>query len=413
MGALYGNAVVGQSGGPTVAINATLAGVILGAMGSENINKLYGMQNGIDGFLQEKLIDLSYMYGDYQALEKLSLTPASALGSCRKKLPDVFSADVYNRIACIFEKYKISYFFYIGGNDSMDTVDKLDRYFKEINRSVKIIGIPKTVDNDLTLTDHTPGYGSASKYIATVVQEISRDILSYNEKSVTIVEIMGRDSGWLTAACGLPSYLDSCGADLIYFPEIPFDDDKFIRDVEEKLEEKPNVLVAVSEGICYKNGVYVSEKSKKKEIDAFGHKYLTGTSAELEKLLKSRIGCKTRAIALDLPQRCASHIASYTDLKESCTLGKFAVNSTKKENISGKMVNFIRVRENYKVIPSYVEASRVANKIKRMPKSFINEKGNYVTDECMEYLYPLIQGEVNTKYNHGIPIHFKITDRRG
>ncbi len=405
---LTGNAIIGQSGGPTSAINATLAGVIRKASGSKAINKLYGMENGIEGFLQDKLIDLSYLYNNEEALSVLEATPASALGSCRKRLPDISQdSEIYERIFDTLKRYDVRYFFYIGGNDSMDTVAKLSQYAKKCDYEIRIIGIPKTIDNDLLITDHTPGYGSASKYISTIIKEIACDTSVYLCNAVTIVEIMGRDAGWLTASAGLPKYFGSDGADLIYLPEVYFNDDEFISSLNTLLSKKPNIVVAVSEGVRYSNGSYVGEGKQNGKEDAFGHKYLAGTAKALEQLVKERIGCKVRSVELNLPQRCASHIASKADIMESLLIGGYAVECAEK-GISGKMMIFKRKNGKYKIEPSYEDVAKIANKVKYVPRSYINEEGNNVTNECMEYIAPLIQGEMNIKYENGLPVHFKI-----
>ena len=288
---LVGNAVVGQSGGPTSAINATLSGVIRGAASCKSIKKLYGMKNGIEGFLNGNMVDLSYLENNEEQLSLLESTPASALGSCRKRLPNVSdNTSFYEEVFEAFKKHDIRYFFYIGGNDSMDTVSKLSEYSKKCNYEIRVIGIPKTIDNDLVITDHTPGYGSASKYISTTIKEIACDTSAYRCKAITIVEIMGRDAGWLTAAAALPRYFGSSGADLIYLPEVNFSDDEFLSSLNELLLAKPNIVVAVSEGIRYADGRYVGEDSQSGSTDAFGHKYLAGTAKSLELLVKEKIG---------------------------------------------------------------------------------------------------------------------------
>lgn len=409
-----GNAVVGQSGGPTSVINASLAGVIIGSCKSKCIDKLYGMQNGIEGLILGRLIDLSILYGDGEALSILQSTPACALGSCRKRLPEITgNSEVYEKIFDIFKSHNIRYFFYIGGNDSMDTVHKLNQYAKKSNYEINFIGIPKTIDNDLVITDHTPGYGSASKFIATVIKEISLDVSSYLCNSVTVVEIMGRDTGWLTCAAGLPKYFGSHGADLMYLPEIPFDNHSFISSLNELLIKKPSILVAVSEGIKYSNGEYVSISKQGGIKDAFGHEYLSGSANVLKSLISDKIGCKVRSIELNLPQRCAAHMLSLTDVSESVQAGKFAVRCAE-NGISGKMVAFKRKNtENYEIELICEDVRKIANQIKYVPSEFISSEGNYVTKKCMEYLAPLIQGEINIKYENGLPVHFKIKDDRG
>lgn len=402
---LKGNAIVGQSGGPTSAINATLSGVIRGCHKSEEISKLYGMGNGIEGFLNEDIIDLSYLFGDEDKLTLLELTPSSALGSCRRKLPPLENKnEIYDKIFTLFKKYDIRYFFYIGGNDSMDTVLKLSKYANSIDYDIRIMGVPKTIDNDLVLTDHTPGFGSAAKFIATTIKEIACDCSVYKIKAVTIVEMMGRDAGWLTAAAALPKYYDGLGADLIYLPEFFFEDDKFISSVNEQLKTHPNVVVAVSEGIRYENGTYVGAGKQSGATDAFGHKYLAGTAKYLEMLVREKIGCKVRSVELNLPQRCSAHIASATDIDESVAIGKSAVEFAL-DGKSGKMPIFVRQSGEYSVKIECADVNEIANKVKFVPKEFINEEGNNVTKECIEYITPLIIGEKTKKYENGMPVH--------
>ena len=409
MGILRGNAVVGQSGGPTSAINATLSGVIRGCAKSEYIKTLYGMANGIEGFLNEELIDLSYLFENEEALQTLEATPSSALGSCRKKLPSLNSGeDTYLRIFEIFKKYDIRYFFYIGGNDSMDTVDKIGEYAKKIDYEVRVIGVPKTIDNDLPITDHTPGFGSAGKFIATSVKEIACDCSVYKIPAVTIVEMMGRDAGWLTACAGLPSYFGSVGADLIYLPETTFNDDAFIESIKNELKKKPNVVVAVSEGIRYGNGRYVGEGAQSGALDAFGHKYLAGTAKNLEMLVKEKIGCKVRSIELNLPQRCSAHILSKTDILESVMIGEGAV-AFAENGHTGEMMIFVREeKDGYSVRIDSVATALVANRVKLVPREYINGQGNGITSKCAEYIAPLIMGECNVRYENGLPVHLRI-----
>jgi 6-phosphofructokinase 1 len=400
---LVGNAIVGQSGGPTSAINATLCGVIEACAKNEKIQKLYGMQNGIEGFLNETIIDLSYLFGDQNSLDILKTTPAAALGSCRRKLK---SSKEYEQIFALFAKYNIRYFFYIGGNDSMDTVLKLSEYAKHNSYDIRIIGIPKTIDNDLQKTDHTPGFGSAAKYIATTIKEIATDCEVYTKKAVTIVELMGRDAGWLTASAGLPAYFGYTGAKLIYLPEIPFSNEAFIASVKAELEKHPSLVVAVSEGVRYENGHYVGEGTQSGMFDEFGHKYLAGTARVLEALVKKEIGCKVRSVELNLPQRCSAHILSATDINESIQIGAFAVESATRGE-SAKMAIFVRTG-NYSIGFDLVDIKECANIVKHVPKEFINQDGNNVTKECLEYIAPLILGEMNIKYENGIPAHLSL-----
>ena len=404
MSYLRGNAVVGQSGGPTSAINATLSGVIRATISSPYIDKLYGMKNGIEGLLLEDFIDLSEFFKDEEKLSLLELTPASALGSCRKKLPEVASGDeIYGRIVDIFKKYNIRYFFYIGGNDSMDTVKKLSAYFKDSDYEIRLIGVPKTIDNDLVKTDHTPGFGSSAKFIASTIKEIALDCAVYKMKAVTIVELMGRDSGWLTCAAALPKYHFGYGADIVYLPEIPFSNERFIEDVKKELEKHPNVVVAVSEGVQYENGTYVGEGKQSGTCDAFGHKYLAGTAKNIEALVREKIGCKVRSIELNLPQRCSAHMLSATDIDESVEIGKQAV-CFALEGKSAIMCAFNRVAD-YKIEIVSVPIEETANFVKHVPRELINSEGNGVTKECIDYITPLILGEKEIKYEMGMPTH--------
>ena len=408
---LKGNAVVGQSGGPTAAINATLTGVIKGAYKAHTegiIGTLYGMENGILGFCEERMYDLSTMWNDKQKLEQLSTTPAAALGSCRKKLPALTSADgesEYAKILSLFKKYDIRYFFYIGGNDSMDTVAKLSAYTAKMGYEMRIIGVPKTIDNDLAGTDHTPGFGSAAKFVGTVCSEIVLDCAVYDIKAVTIVEIMGRDAGWLTTAAALPSANGGCAPDLIYLPEHPFDMERFYSDLEKKFEEKPNIVVAVSEGIRCADGKYVTEAMQSSELDVFGHKQLAGTGAFLAGAVKARFGCKTRAVELNLPQRCAAHILSAYDIDESIRIGMAAVKKAS-SGISGRMITVNRGKDNKMSIGSK-DVQKIANAVRTVPASYINEEGNFVTRECIDYLLPLVEGEKKLKFSCGTPLFFK------
>ena len=404
---LIGNAVVGQSGGPTAAINATLAGVIEGCaeLCREGIiGKLFGMKNGIEGLLNEALCDLTPLFED-GACELLKVTPAAALGSCRRRLKshDVDSA-TYERLLEIFKKYDIRYFFYIGGNDSMDTVYKLSEYAKSQSYELRVIGVPKTIDNDLQATDHTPGFGSAAKYIATSVKEMRRDVSVYQVKAVTIVEIMGRDAGWLTAASALPN-ITGDGPDLVYLPERAFSFESFIEDVGEVLKTKPAVLVCVSEGIRFSDGTYVAASGA--AADGFGHVQLSGAGKVLEHLVKEKIGCKVRSVELNLPQRCASHISSLTDINESVGVGAYAT-TLAKEGKSGVMATILRGEgEEYSTVFGSADISLIANEVKCVNQEYINEAGNGITKEGIAYILPLIIGEVSIPYADGMPKQFK------
>ena len=411
MTTLKGNAIVGQSGGPTAAINATLAGVIKGAMQSEYIDKVYGMKNGIDGLLADTVICLNSYFEDEKSYETLKRTPAAALGSCRKKLPlesDPKYKLTFEKIIEQFKKYDIRYFFYIGGNDSMDTVAKLSKYTSECGYEVRVIGVPKTIDNDLLGTDHTPGFGSAAKYISVVMQEILRDTAVYTVKAVTIVEIMGRDAGWLTASSEVGRILGLPSPDLVYLPERAFDMDEFFADLKRILEEKPNVVVAVSEGLQFADGRFVGESTQGGAVDAFGHKYLAGTGKALELAIKEKLGCKVRSVELNLPQRCASHIASLCDIEDSFGVGKAAV-SAAEQGVSREMMVILRnddAGEPYSSVYGHMDIDLIANRTKFVPKHFINERGNHVTDECLRYILPLIEGECYPEYKNGLPVFF-------
>jgi len=405
-----GNAVVGQSGGPTAAINATLAGVIRGAAEKDSpIGTLYGMRNGVEGLLEERLVDLTARFADPADIDVLEHTPAAALGSCRKKLPKPGENDaVYEKLLAIFKKYDIRYFFYIGGNDSMDTVAKLSAYTKAHAYDMCILGLPKTIDNDLVLTDHTPGYGSAAKYIAVTVQEILRDCAVYTVPAVTIVEIMGRDAGWLTAAAGLGLATGLPVPDLIYLPERAFDKDAFFAAVRAALQKHPNVVIAVSEGIRFADGTYVCEGFGVASTDVFGHKQLSGTGKALEYAVKREIGCKVRSVELNISQRCGAHIASALDLSESVAVGRAAVRAAA-EGVSREMMIIVRDSTTpYLFHVEHHDVAEIANLIKTVPAEFINEAGDHVTRACADYLLPLIAGEAYPAYKGGLPVFITI-----
>lgn len=416
MSVLKGAAVVGQSGGPTAAINATLAGVIRGAVKSickgDGITALYGMRNGIEGFLEERMIDLGEIFTkkkapDEEKLSRLALTPAAALGSCRKKLPPIEGNDeYYENLIALFKKYDIRYFFYIGGNDSMDTAAKLGAYTRAHDYEMRIIGLPKTIDNDLVGTDHTPGFGCAAKYVAATLQEIVRDCAVYTVPAVTVVEVMGRDAGWLTAAAALPRITGGYAPDLVYLPERAFNLDYFLEDVKALMEKKPNIVVAVSEGIRFADGRYVCEEISGGGVDVFGHKMLTGTGKALELYVKEKLGCKVRSVELNISQRCASHISSLTDIRESEGVGESGVTAA----LSGNSVCMMAIIRNEGDVYSSrfepLDVLAIANKVKHVPDDFINERGNNVTDECAGYILPLIEGEIYPEYKDGLPVHF-------
>lgn len=409
MSILKGAAVIGQSGGPTAAINASLAGVINGLLDNKDtVTAVYGMKNGIEGFLKEDLINLSDVFstlGDKNTdkLKCLSLTPAAALGSCRKKLPSPDSEpEFFEGLIDLFKKYDIRYFFYIGGNDSMDTVAKLTAYTKEHDYDMRVIGVPKTIDNDLCGTDHTPGFGSAAKYIATTIQEIIRDCAVYTVPAVTIVEIMGRDAGWLTTAAAIPGAVNGYGPDYIYLPEKIFSLESFIEDVKKALAKHPNVVIAVSEGIRFEDGRYVGEGTQSGVADVFGHKYLSGTGKALELYVKEKIGCKVRSVELNISQRCASHIASKADIEESFGVGDAAANCAVNGS-TGCMMSMVRSEDGYNITFEPREIDGIANAVRCVPDEYINDEGNHVNEKCIEYLLPLIKGEVQHKYTMGLP----------
>ncbi len=393
------NCIVAQSGGPTAAINASLAGVISAVKASGNYDKLYGAIHGIQGVLRKNFMDLSVFDEDF--IERLSATPAMYLGSCRFKLPDYKEDEQpYKDIFGVFEEYDIAAFFYIGGNDSMDTVAKLSAYAKKIGSNVKIAGIPKTIDNDLLVTDHTPGFGSAAKYVASSIREIAYDTYIYDVKSVTIVEIMGRDAGWLTASAALSRNEFSMAPHLIYLPEVNFDKEQFIVDLKKELEEHKNIIVAVSEGIHDKDGNYIAASTAKE--DKFGHAQLSGAGKALEYLVKEKIGVKVRSVEINVLQRAAGHMASKTDLEESINLGSSAVSYTEAGE-TGFMTVIRRLSdEPYSYEIGKADVSKIANEAKSVPVSWINEAGNDVTDELITYVKPLVEGEVDGYYKDGI-----------
>lgn len=405
---MKGNVIVGQSGGPTAAINSSLAGVYRTAK-DRGAKKVYGMRFGIQGLLQEKYVDLSEHIATELDAELLKRTPAAYLGSCRYKLPGIHEdVTVYERIFEILEKLDIEAFIYIGGNDSMDTIKKLSDYAIIKGHSCKFVGCPKTVDNDLALTDHTPGYGSAAKYIGTSLKEIIRDsfCLEYDKGLVTVVEIMGRNAGWLTGAAVLSKGEDCTGPDLIYLPELPFDVDKFMDKVRELLSKKPSVVVALSEGIRDASGTYVCELGTAADyVDAFGHKQLTGTAAYLCNVIAGELGCKTRAIELSTLQRAASHLASRVDILEAYQVGGAAVKAAD-EGDTGKMVVLERLSDDpYQCGTEVKDVHKIANDEKLVPRNWLNSEGDYVTEDFITYVRPLIQGDVAPIMVDGIPRH--------
>ena len=402
------NIIVGQSGGPTAVINSSLAGVYKTAK-ERGFHKVYGMLYGIQGFLDEQYVDLSTQIHSDMDIELLKRTPSAFLGTCRYKLPEIHEKpEVYEKIFGILDKLEIEAFIYIGGNDSMDTIKKLSDYAIVKGYSQKFLGVPKTIDNDLALTDHTPGFGSAAKYIAASTKEVIRDAqgLSYKREMITIIEVMGRNAGWLTGATALAKTEECEGPDLIYLPEVPFDVDKFLKKVKELLQKKKSVIVAVSEGIKLADGRYVCELSGGSDyVDAFGHKQLQGTAAYLAGFLGHEIGCKTRSIEFSTLQRSASHMASRVDVNEAFMVGGAAVKAAD-EGDSGKMVVIDRVSDDpYMSAAGIYDVHRIANNEKVVPRNWINKEGNNVTAEFTNYIQPLIQGDYQPYMVNGLPQH--------
>ena len=398
------NIAVAQSGGPTCAINASLAGVFRGAADESVIGTVYGALNGISGVIDERFVNLNELLEDEKNYNLLKYTPSTLLGSCRIKLPHYNEdSSCYERIFRVFKRYNIGAFFYIGGNDSMDTVCKLSEYARETGSSIRIIGIPKTIDNDVMATDHTPGFGSAVKFIATSVSEIVRDSSVYNVNSVTIIEIMGRDAGWLTASACVLHKNGEAAPHLIYLPETPFDEERFIRDIRKVQQKHQAVIVAVSEGLKNAEGQYTANGHISETVDVFGHQYLSGLGKYLESIVKSKIGCKVRSVELNVLQRCAGHLSSLTDINEAELIGRSAVR-TALEGETGKMMVFSRVSDSpYKIVIETAEIQRTANKEKLFPKEWINEHGNNVSDKALPYFIPLIQGEAAIPMKNGLP----------
>ncbi|MCM1027820.1 MAG: 6-phosphofructokinase [Roseburia sp.] len=403
------NIIVGQSGGPTAVINSSLAGVYKTAK-ERGFHKVYGMLHGVQGFLDEQYIDLATQIHSDMDIELLKRTPSAFLGSCRYKLPEIHENNgIYEKIFQILDKLDIEAFIYIGGNDSMDTIKKLSDYAIIKGHSQKFLGVPKTIDNDLALTDHTPGFGSAAKYIAASTKEIIRDALglTYNDRStITILEIMGRNAGWLTGATALARTEECEGPDLIYLPEMTFDIERFRDTTAELLKKKKSVVVAVSEGIKVADGRYVCELSGGADyVDAFGHKQLQGTAAYLAGYLGAEIGCKTRSIEFSTLQRSASHMASRVDVDEAFMVGGAAVKAAD-EGDSGKMVVIDRVADDpYMSAAGIYDVHRIANNEKLVPRNWINREGNYVTEEFINYVEPLILGDYQPFMVNGLPQH--------
>lgn len=426
------NCIIGQSGGPTAAINASLAGVIHKALESGSFSHVYGMINGIEGLLSHRYMDLSTKFGNSEMIHQLIHTPAMYLGSCRYKLPELPShpskevhIEEYDALFSFFEELSITDFFYIGGNDSMDTVMKLSAYGRLHDSQIHFIGIPKTIDNDLYGTDHTPGFGSAAKYVATSMMEIIHDSLIYNQKSVTIVEVMGRNAGWLTAATALARTDTQIAPDLIYLPEMVFDIDKFLRSIQNLFKTRRNIIVAVSEGVRDSHGNFLDDamfgqnqdtvqgatEESIANTDVFGHVIHSGTGKVLENIIRNTFGCKCRSIELNVLQRCAMHVASKTDLSESFEVGSAAVLAALKDK-NGVMMTMQRTytqQNEYKMVTGSIDVNEVANIEHKIPIEWITPDGDDITEQLYNYLYPLIQGEVNLSYKHGIPSYLDVS----
>ena len=398
------NIIVGQSGGPTAVINGSLYGVVSEGLKQTGVSRVYGMINGIEGFLHDHYMDIGALDSTNE-LELVRTTPGAYLGSCRYKLPENLSDPVYSQLFEKFDEKDIGYFFYIGGNDSMDTVSKLSRYAAKIGSDIRFIGVPKTIDNDLVETDHTPGYGSAAKYVATVVREIATDATVYdNKQSVTIVEVMGRHAGWLTAASMLARKFEGDNPVLIYLPEVAFDQDAFIEKVKECLKTTPNLVVCISEGINDGKGTFICEYASDVGIDNFGHKMLTGSGKYLENLVKEKIGIKVRSIELNVCQRCSCAHLARVDLDEAVNAGIYAVHAAL-EGATGKMITFVRNKSvPYELSYGTADVNIICNIEKPVPTVWSINEGSDISDAFIDYARPLTQGYVELPTKNGIPL---------
>lgn len=403
------NLIVGQSGGPTAVINGSLYGVVTeGLKSTQEIGKVYGMVHGIEGFLGGQYMDMDTdMTKD--ELSALKTTPGAFLGSCRYKLPEDLSDPVYPELFKKFEELNIGYFFYCGGNDSMDTVSKLSRYAASVNSDIRVMGVPKTIDNDLVLTDHTPGFGSAAKFVASSVREINRDSEAYDKPNVMIIEIMGRHAGWLAAS----SILARCEKDpnplLIYLPEVPFSEEKFIKQLKAAIDEHKHVTVCVSEGLKDAEGNFISEDSVETALDQFGHKILNGCGSYLQSLVKRELGVKVRSVEFNVSQRCSSNCLSATDLEEAVTAGSFAVQAALKGE-TGYMIAFNRKDGDYGMECALVDVNDVCNKEKTVPLEWITDDGSNLSQDFIDYAAPLVAGECERPMKDGLPV-FAIRNR--
>lgn len=401
--ALAGNMLIAQSGGPTAAVNASLSGALKRAMKHKEIGEIYGGRNGIEGILKGNLVPLRPLFSSEADFILLKQTPAMVLGSCRKRLSETPDEE-YRKILELFHQYNIKYFFYIGGNDSMDTIKKLSAWFTELGEEIYAVGIPKTIDNDIACTDHTPGFGSAARFIATSVAEIAADSEIYDLPSVTLVEIMGRNAGWLTAASALARRPGCAAPHLICMPEVPFDDERFLAQVETLQKQYRNLVVAVSEGVRYEDGRYVAAAQDR--IDAFGHQQLAGAAACLAGMIRSRFGFKVRAVELNVLQRAAGHLRSETDILEACRIGAEAVTMAVRDQMTGVMASFTRV-SNHPYLVRYDSArlSEVANVEKTVPPEWIDAEQMDIKPELREYLAPLI---TDFSEQGGVPVYFHL-----
>lgn len=405
-----GNCVIAQSGGPTAVINASAAGILLANKKTQFYDKVFAGLNGIEGILEEKIVNLSLLSNE--EIHLLKYTPSSGFGSCRYKMKDYSeNEDEYIKLVNIFKKYEIVTFFYIGGNDSMDTVSKLSDYVKLNNLDIQIIGIPKTIDNDLMFTDHTPGFGSAAKLIAITVLESYLDSKVYSNNGIFILETMGRDTGWLAASSTLARINNHQAADFIYLPEVVFDSEKFLRDVDKRFKEKNHVFIVVSEGIRGGNGNFISQLDSKCNLDIFGHVQLGGVASYLKSLIiNSEITSRVKTLEIGIIQRSAMHSASKTDINEAYSLGK-AAHKYSRKGISGNMLCIKRINVfPYKIEFALIEASKVANNIKYFPLEWVSPEGNDVTVEALNYFSPLIVGEVNRSTQNGLPSYIDLHD---
>ena len=399
------NMIIGQSGGPTAVINSSLAGAISCAFKQEKIETVYGMINGIEGFFNEHLIDLNSVFENKPyMMNSLKHSPAMYLGSCRYKLSG--SQEEFEKAFELLEKYNIGYFFYIGGNDSMDTVKQMSEYAKKINSDVRFVGIPKTIDNDLVGIDHSPGFGSAAKYIASCVREVAYDTTIYNIKSIHIIEAMGRDAGWIAGSAALAKEGTALAPHLIYLPEVAFSTEQFLKDVNKMLEKYNSVIIVVSEGIRDKDGNYISAEAS--NTDKFGHIMLSGVGAYLKSVIESEIGCKVRALEPGVLQRSAAHIASHTDMNEAFSLGEVAVKAAV-DGQTGVFSTIKRTADSPYCVEYGTENVRiVANAVKTVPREWINAEGNYVTEEFLNYVRPLVVGIPQVPYRNGLPDYIDV-----